>query len=597
MRHPRRRFRRSCPGALRKRVGGFVGICYQRPLPNDPNWLAANAVDNDVKFQDLKLANTASTPEKSVKPGMSLGLAAMIMGGSVFLSRFMGLIRDKVISYYHGAGFDADVYFTSFVVPDFINYLLAGGYFSITLIPVLAGYFARDEDSAWRLFSTVFWWVIIVSVAFTSLGAVLSEPLARLVGPGYGPELQARLAFFLRIILPAQVFFLPGACLTAILYIRRQFMIPALTPLVYNGAIILGGLLFADRGMDGFCWGVLVGAFLGSFVLPLWAVSRGGLKLTLSFRHPAMPRLVLLALPLMLGQSLVALDEQFARIFGSISGEGAVSLLNYARRLMQVPVGVVAQAAGVASFPFLADLAARGEMGRLKEILSGALRNILAVLIPVCVWMMLAAEPVIRLIYEQGRFSPAFTEETALLLRIMLVGVAFLGIQQLVGRAFYARQDTLTPALVGTVATILTLPLYWFLSRNFGASGIAVAGVVGVCMYTAALAIIWQRRQGRGTFSHLGRHILQVLGASLAAVVPAALGAYGVAQLQGGGPLLRAFINLTVSGTLFALVYILITRLCAPKLLAPLLTPFPATLRRRILPLEQEKNAQGQDKE
>ena len=148
---------------------------------------------------------------------MSLGLAAMIMGGSVFLSRFMGLIRDKVISYYHGAGGDADVYFTSFVVPDFINYLLAGGYFSITLIPLLAVYFARDEHSAWRLFSAVFWWVIIISLSITSLAMFWSEPLARLVGPGYSPELQERLAFFLRIILPAQVFFLPGACLTAIL--------------------------------------------------------------------------------------------------------------------------------------------------------------------------------------------------------------------------------------------------------------------------------------------------------------------------------------------------------------------------------------------
>ena len=519
---------------------------------------------------------------------MPLALAAMIMGGSVFLSRFMGLIRDKVISYYHGAGSEADVYFTSFVVPDFINYLLAGGYFSITLIPMLAGYFARDEDSAWRLFSAVFWWVIIISLVFTSLAGVLADPLARLVGPGYSPELQERLAFFLRIILPAQVFFLPGACLTAILYIRRQFMIPALTPLVYNGAIILGGLLSGRQGMEGFCWGVLAGACLGSFILPLWAVARGGLKLGMHFRHPSLPRLVLLALPLMLGQSLVALDEQFARIFGSISGEGAVSLLNYARRIMQVPVGVVAQAAGVASFPFLADLAARGDMDKLKEVLSGALRSILAVLIPVCVWMMLAAEPIIRLIYEQGRFSPSFTGETALLLRIMLAGVAFLGIQQLIGRAFYARQDTLTPALVGTVATALTLPLYWYLSRVLGASGIAAAGVAGVCMYTAALAFIWKRRQGQGTFSHLGRHALSALLASLVAAAPAALSAYAVARLQEGGPLLWAFVSIAVSGTLFALVYILITRLCAPKLLEPLLTPLPAALRRRILPPARE---------
>ena len=319
---------------------------------------------------------------------------------------------------------------------------------------------------------------------------------------------------------------------------------------------------------------------------------RGGLRLGLHFRHSLLPRLVLLALPLMLGQSLVALDEQFARIFGSISGEGAVSLLNYARRIMQVPVGVVAQAAGVASFPFLADLAARGDLGRLKDVLSGALRNVLAVLIPVCLWMMLAAEPIIRLIYEQGRFSPAFTGETALLLRIMLAGVAFWGVQQLIGRAFYARQDTLTPALIGTAATAITLPFYWLLSRAFGASGIAVAGVLGVCLYTIILTLIWRRRTGEGTLTHLGRHAGAVLGISLSAAVPSALGAYAVSRVQAGHPLLLALASIAVSGILFALAYIVIARRYAPPLLAPLLAPLPVRLRKRLLPTGQEKNAE-----
>ena len=272
-------------------------------------------------------------------------------------------------------------------------------------------------------------------------------------------------------------------------------------------------------------------------------------------------------------------------------GEGAVSLLNYARRIMQVPVGVVAQAAGVASFPFLAELAAQGDLTRLKEVLSGALRNILAVLIPVCLWMMLAAEPIIRLIYEQGRFSPAFTGETALLLRIMLLGVAFWGVQQLIGRAFYARQDTLTPAIVGTVVTVITLPLYWLLSRAWGASGIAVAGVLGVCLYTAAITLIWRRKAGGGALAHIGRHTALVSAMSLAAAVPAALGAFGISRVNLGHPLLLASASLAVSGTLFAFAYIMIARRYAPRLLAPLLAPLPARLRGRILPPGQEKNA------
>ena len=534
--------------------------------------------------QNPEYSQASTPPPAEGNKGMSLGLAAAIMGGSVFLSRFMGLVRDKVISYYHGAGGEADVYFTSFVVPDFINYLLAGGYFSITLIPLLAGYFARDEESGWKLFSAVFCWVIIISIVCTSLAGAFAGPLARLVGPGYSPELQERLAHFLRIILPAQVFFLPGACLTAILYIRRRFTVPALTPLVYNGAIILGGLIGGSSGMEGFCWGVLAGAGLGSFMLPLWAVARGGLRLRLNFYHPALGKLVLLALPLMLGQSLVALDEQFARIFGSISGDGAVSLLNYARRIMQVPVGVVAQAAGVASFPFLADLAARGELARLREVLSGALRNVLAVLAPICIWMILAAEPTIRLIYEQGQFSPAFTRETAWLLRIMLLGVSFLGVQQLVGRAFYARQDTLTPALLGTAATILTLPIYWLLSQHLGAIGIALAGVAGVLMYTAALCAVWARRLGKDVFSGIFRHVGLACVCGLASAIPAAGVVYWCGLPRPGSPLLWAFLSLAVSGSLFAVIYILISRRFAPAVLTPLLRLAPPRWRAKLLP-------------
>ena len=271
-----------------------------------------------------------------------MGIAALIMAGSVFLSRLMGLVRDKVVSWQFGAGAESDVYFAAFVVPDFLNYLLAGGYISITLIPLLSKRFEEDEADGWRFFSAVFWWAALGIAALTAVAWIFAPELARIVGPGFSPEKQARLAHFLRIILPAQVFFLPGACVSALLYIRKQFLAPALTPLIYNGCIIAGGLLVTGRGMEGFCWGVLFGAALGSFLLPVVAARSSGsplpegipagLRLRFNLRHPLLKRLLLLALPLMLGVSIVAMDEQFVRIFGSMAGEGAVSLLSYARR-------------------------------------------------------------------------------------------------------------------------------------------------------------------------------------------------------------------------------------------------------------------------
>ena len=156
-----------------------------------------------------------------------MGAAALILAASTILSRLMGLIRDKVISWQFGAGGEADMYFAAFVVPDIINYLLAGGFMSITIIPLLSRRFQEDEADAWRFFSCVFCWTLTASLLLTGAGILAAEPLARLVAPGFSPEQWQRLAFFMRIILPAQVFFLCGACLTALLFLRRQFSVPS----------------------------------------------------------------------------------------------------------------------------------------------------------------------------------------------------------------------------------------------------------------------------------------------------------------------------------------------------------------------------------
>ena len=171
-----------------------------------------------------------------------MGAAALILAASTIISRLMGLVRDKVISWQFGAGGEADMYFAAFVVPDIINYMLAGGFMSITIIPLLSRRFQEDEDDAWKFFSCVFCWMGTASLALTLAGMLAAEPLARLIAPGFTPEQWLRLAFFMRIVLPAQIFFLCGACITALLFMRRQFRVPALAPIIYNGGIILGGL-------------------------------------------------------------------------------------------------------------------------------------------------------------------------------------------------------------------------------------------------------------------------------------------------------------------------------------------------------------------
>jgi putative peptidoglycan lipid II flippase len=501
-----------------------------------------------------------------------MGWAALVMGVSVLMSRFMGLIRDKVISYLFGATGDSDLYFAAFVIPDFINYLLAGAYFSITLIPLLSVYFEKDEEDGWRFFSTVFTWITLLISAITAIALVFAPNLASIAAPGLSQEGLARLAFFLRIILPAQICFLLGSSFSAILFLRKQFLVPALTPLVYNFMIILGGILLRHRGMEGFCWGVLAGAFVGNFCLPYLAARFGhGLELRFSIYHPGLKHFFVLALPLMLGQSVVVLDEQLVRVFGSLAGVGAISWLNYARRIMLVPVGVVAQAAGVASYPFLAELVAKKEFSEFHQSLNSALRGTLAFLVPLTIWMMVVSEPTIRLIFQQGHFGPADTTRTSHLLQIMLVVVSCWGFQQVLGRAYYARQDTLTPAIIGTATTLISIPIYYFISLRLQVVGVALASSISIGLYTGSLSLWWLHRFGKEAFLGLGKDCLKVAVLSLIAVFPAILVVkFRFIDVE-VHPYGEAIYAIGVSGLCFAVIFLLLSRFLMPDLVKPVL--------------------------
>lgn len=501
-----------------------------------------------------------------------MGWAALIMGLSVLISRFMGLIRDKVISYLFGATQESDLYFAAFIVPDFINYLLAGAYFSITLMPLLSAYFEKDEEDAWRFFSSAVLWIALAITLLTGVAEVFADSLARLAAPGLPHPAHERLAFFLRIILPAQIFFLLGACVNAILFLRRQFFVPALAPLVYNLMIILGGILFQHRGMEGFCWGVLFGSMVGNFLLPLLAAGYGeGLRLSFCPVHPGLKRFFALALPLMLGQSVVVLDEQLLRIFGSLCGPGAISWLNYARRIMLVPVGVVAQAAGVASYPFLTSLAAKGDVHGFHSTINTALRNSLTLLIPLSVWMFTVAEPTVTLIFQQGHFEAADTAPTATALRIMLVVVFCWGYQQILGRGFYARQDTVTPAVIGTVVTVLSLPLYFLLARQLSTAGVAAASALSVAVYAGAISWRWRRRFSGEALRGLGQDIVRLTAVSLGAAAPVVLAQQFPLFDPYRHPYLESAWNILLSGFLFLSTFLLLARRLAAELIRPFL--------------------------
>jgi putative peptidoglycan lipid II flippase len=456
-----------------------------------------------------------------------MGIAALIVAVGVLLSRILGLVRQIIFAWLLGAGATGDEYFVAFLIPDFLNYLLAGAYMAITLIPILTRRFAvGDDEDAWRAFWAIVRPLAIGVTALVIIAMPLVEPILRAIEPGFTDEQVANAARLTRIVLPAQVFFVLGQLLTAVQFARERFVIPTLGPLVYNAAIILGGLaggLGRDNpSADGFAWGALVGAILGIFVLQGWGAYRAGLRFPHGSirRHPAVRRYFALAIPLMLGQSLVVLDEQLGRTFGSLVSDGGVSWLTFGRQTMLVPVGVIAQAAGVATYPFLARLVAEGKHREMARAVTRALTYVVVLSLAASAALMALSVPIVRLLYERGSWDAFDTTVTAGTVVFFAIGVPLWGVQQILARGFYAREEMWAPVAVGTLATAVAVGLYWGLHEAMGVDGLALASSLAILLYTAVLAVIWYHRTGWGE--------ARIVGAASLRTLPVAAGA-GVA--------------------------------------------------------------------
>jgi putative peptidoglycan lipid II flippase len=444
------------------------------------------------------------------------------VGLSVLFSRLLGLLRETLLAALLGVSTAGDVYRDAFVIPDLINYFLAGGFLSITLIPLLARRIATDDGDGFRAdFATVFRVAAWAIAGLTVLMLVVAGPAIRLVFPVLDPAAVSDITRLTRVALPAQIFFVLGSLLMSAQYVHRRFVVPALAPIVYNLAIIAGGLLGAADGSpdpDGFVWGALVGAAVGSFGLQWWGAHRAGLRWS-KRRSPVLTEYLSLALPLMVGQSIAVLDEQFPRVFGQVAGEGATAALSFARMLNMLPVGILAQAAAVASFPFLARLVAGGEEDEADRVTLRSIRTTVALSLGAAAAVWAAARPLVRLVYQWGEFDVAASDQVSALLTIFALSIPAWAIHQLVARWFYAHGRMWLPVMIGTSATAVAIPLTLVMAGWLRTAGVALASSSMIWLYTAALTGAWgigQRHRIGGVLDALVRGLPAALAGAAA---------------------------------------------------------------------------------
>src|SRR5437763_2912347 len=424
--------------------------------------------------------------------------ATLLLISAVMLSRVIGYARDAYIAWAYGAGGATDAYVAAFTLPDFLNYIVAGGAASITFISIYTRVLAEKRDAdAQKTFSVIITVMTAVMIVGTIATEIFAPQFVRWFVKGFSPDKIELCVHLTRILLPAQIFFYVGGVVSAVLLSHRLFLFPAFGPLIYNVFIILGGVVLGRQfGIVSLAYGALAGSIIGPFLVNAIGAARIGTGYRLSFdvNNSAFREWVRLSVPLMLGVSLVTADDWILRYFAS-SGVGDIARLNYAKRLFAVPIAVLGQATSQASLPFFARLFGEKRMDEFAETVNGSIYRILATSLLATSFMMAAALPLIDLVYRRGHFSFSDSQHTALYFFWFSLSLAFWSAQALYSRAFYAAGNTLTPMIASSLITVASIPMYSALYRAFSTVGLAMASDVGIMANTLALAVLLHRRK------------------------------------------------------------------------------------------------------
>jgi putative peptidoglycan lipid II flippase len=424
--------------------------------------------------------------------------ATLLLMGTVMLSRVIGYIREAYIAYAFGAGPQTDAYVAAFTLPDWLNYIVAGGAASITFISIYTRFLAENRDAdAKKTFSVVITVMTAVMIVGTIVTEIFTPQFVRWMFRGFSPAQVELTVHLTRILLPAQIFFYVGGVVSAVLLSHRLFLFPAFGPLLYNVLIIVGGVIGGHRfGISSLAYGALAGSIVGPFLASvLGAVKIGtGYKPSFDIFNPAFREWVRLSVPLMLGVSLVTADDWILRHYAA-SGIGDIARLNYAKRLFAVPIAVLGQATGQASLPFFARLFNEKRLKEFATTENDSVYRVAAASFLATGWMMAAAFPLIDLVYRRGRFLVSDTQTTAIYFFWFSLSLALWSAQGLYARAFYAAGDTLTPMVAVTLITSASLPIYSVLFHRYGVVGLAWASDIGIGANLLALACLLHYRK------------------------------------------------------------------------------------------------------
>src|SRR6202162_1859066 len=358
--------------------------------------------------------------------------STVIFGAATGLSRVLGLVREIVAAYYFGSKGKINAFTVAFQVPNLVRALVADAALSSAFVPVFTELLEKgDRKRAWRVAASVFWLMLLVLGGLTALFMVLA-PLV--IAPFGNPGGDKALAIGLtRVLFPIVALLGVSGVIVGILNSYEQFSVPALAPVAWNIAIIVGLVIGVPQAhtLDGKLYVYAVSILVGTVIQVLLPVPwlrglDGRLRVVLDWRDPAVKRVFVLMIPVTLGLGLINFNAVVDTLFASrlINGRLAPRAIDLAFRIYMLPQGMFSVAGATVLFPSMARLAARGDMDGFRRTSATGLRQIGFLLIPASAASAALADPIVRLVYQHGQFASDQTVVVSQCLAAFSLGLA-----------------------------------------------------------------------------------------------------------------------------------------------------------------------------
>ncbi len=427
----------------------------------------------------------------------TLARAGLIVSAAFLVSRILGWLRLVVIANVVDSPTELDAFFAAFRIPDLLFQLVAAGALSSAMIPIVSSLLETDgQRRAWRVVSTVTNLMLIALIVLGVLVLLTADILVPIYTSGFDPATMTRTIELTRIMVLSPIFLALGAVATSVLNARGRFAAAAIAPSVYNVAIIGGALLLGPTlGAVGLAIGVVAGS-IGHLLVQLRPLRRIGFHYEprIDAADPAARRTLKLMAPRAIGLGASQITFVVVTALATTVGIGAVTAFTVAFTLLQIPIGIIGVPLGVVLFPSLSREAAVGNHAQFANLIARALRLLVFVMLPIAVGAALLRTELVALLF--GGFAPGAIEQTAATLLAFLVGLVAHALIAVLARAFYARQDTMTPVLAAVGAVLVNTTLAALLVGPLGLPGIALAIAIAAWLEASVLVVLLRRREG-----------------------------------------------------------------------------------------------------